>query len=299
MTRSALGAGCAALLLTAFGPVGVGFAACTNPGAVATTRAQADQKCHCASATDHGQYVKCVAEVANDAVTAGTLPTTCKGAVKKCAAKSTCGKPGFVSCCVTKNGVTKCKISKDSATCAAKGGSVGNCPSCCDACTPGGCPTNGTTTTATATTTTTTSTTVCSQMGVVLKGSLTATAGRFNYNLTIGLPGANSACNTNFPGTHACTYSELQAAQAAGDLAGLKDTACNTVTSFWAIDSSQPPLQQCQDDVVSFLNWEYATAHTASRGQKVALNNPAGTLGVLQSGVQCNFAPANWLGCCQ
>ena len=74
-----------------------------------------------------------------------------------------------------------------------------------------------------------------------------------------------------------------------------------TVTAFWAIDSSQPPLQQCEDDAAggSLLNWEYATAHTDSRGEKVALN-PDGTLGPLQMGQFCSIGgtPA-WVGCCQ
>ncbi len=73
--------------------------------------------------------------------------------------------------------------------------------------------TNTTTTTSTTLGTTTTTTTLPSG-GLVLKGALTATLGRFNYNLMLGLPGANSACNTNFPGTHACTYAELQSADA-------------------------------------------------------------------------------------
>ena len=59
---------------------------------------------------------------------------TCKGAVKKCAAKSTCGKPGFVTCCVTKNNVSKCKLKRDTAACTAKGGVTSGCTSCCDAC---------------------------------------------------------------------------------------------------------------------------------------------------------------------
>ncbi len=83
-----------------------------------------------------------------------------------------------------------------------------------------------------------------------------------------------------------------------GELVGLQDPAATPVTSFWAIDSSQPPLQQCQDDVVSFQNWEYATAHTASRGQRVTLNNGTGALGALQSNVQCNIAGSSWVGCC-
>jgi len=135
--------------------------------------------------------------------------------------------------------------------------------------------------------------------GTALKGALTSTTGRFNYNAMLGLPGANAACNTNFAGTHACTYQDLQNAAAAGDLKGLTDIAGMTVTTFWAIDSSAPPLQQCNDDVNSHLNWEYATFHTASRGEKVDLDNAAGTLGSLQMGLQCNISGNAWVGCCQ
>jgi hypothetical protein len=171
-------------------------------------------------------------------------------------------------------------------------------PAACDP-EPSVCNPSASTTTTTVTGTSTTTSNCPSTPGTVLKGALTATPGRFNYNLTLGLPGANAACNTNFPGTHACTYQELQNAAEAGDLACLKDIGANTVTSFWAIDNSHPPLQQCQDDVSSFQNWEYATAHTSSRGQKVPLNNAAGTLGSLQSGLQCNLSGNSWVGCCQ
>ena len=70
--------------------------------------------------------------------------------------------------------------------------------------------TSPSTTTTTTTGATTTTTQPASAGGVLLKGALTATPGRFNYNAQLGLPGANAACNTNFPGTHACTYAELQ-----------------------------------------------------------------------------------------
>jgi len=153
----------------------------------------------------------------------------------------------------------------------------------------------------TTTTTSTTPTSTTSPTGQVLKGALTATVGRFNYNLQLGLPGSDAACNMNFPGTHSCTYAELQAAAAGGDLVGLKDTSNTTVTSFWAIDSTAPALSQCVDDALggSNQNWEYATAHTASRGQRVTLNNATGALGSLETGLQCNFSGNNWVGCCQ
>jgi len=157
----------------------------------------------------------------------------------------------------------------------------------------------------TTTTTTTTSSTTTTAPGMVV-GALIATPGRFNYNLTLGLPGADAACNNSFPGSHACTLAGLQNTPAS-TLMGLKDTSNATVTSFWAIDPAADPVTaQCFDDVNFNANtqpghnWEYGTAHTMSRGQKIALDNTTGILGPgLQTGVQCNFAPNNWVGCCQ
>jgi hypothetical protein len=158
------------------------------------------------------------------------------------------------------------------------------------------------TTTTTSSTTTSSTTTTCPPGPpplTKLKGALSKTAGRFNYNLAFGLPAADSACNTNFPGTHACTYQELQVAAAACDLVGLT-APDGAVSSFWAIDNGAPILTQCNDDdpmVGSGLNWEYQTAHTGSRGNHVSLNNVNGSLGPLQSGQQCNFTTKN-VGCC-
>ena len=68
---------------------------------------------------------------------------SCKGAVVKCAARSTCGKPEFVTCCRTSKGVTKCSTKSSGDHCTApKGGTscvaVG-IASCCDACSATGC----------------------------------------------------------------------------------------------------------------------------------------------------------------
>jgi len=157
------------------------------------------------------------------------------------------------------------------------------------------------------TTTTSTSTTTSTTAPGMLVGSLTATPGRFNYNLTLGLAGADAACNTSFPGSHSCTLAGLQNTPAS-TLMGLKDTSNVTVTSFWAIDPAADPVTaQCFDDVMfnpntqPGHNWEYATAHTMARGQTVALNNSTGALGPLVTGQQCNFGvgSSNWVGCCQ
>jgi len=169
---------------------------------------------------------------------------------------------------------------------------------------PAGCPPPPPTTTTTSTTTSTTTTTCPAGPPplVKLKGALSQTPGRFNYNLVLGLPGADAACNTNFPGTHACSYQELQTAAAACDLVGLT-APDGAVTSFWAIDGSAPPLTQCFDDALfdpntqPGHNWEYATAHTGTRGNWIALNNANGAIGPLQTGQQCNFA-MKWVGCC-
>jgi hypothetical protein len=108
------------------------------------TRAEIDAVCDCASATSHGAYVHCAVHVINDAVKAHTLPKKRRGAVKMCAARSTCGKPGFVTCCrTTAKGVTHCSIKSDPGKCKAPKGQtahVGDHASCCDACTATGCP---------------------------------------------------------------------------------------------------------------------------------------------------------------
>ncbi len=166
-------------LLLVRAPVAFANCATDDPDGskTAAARVSAEQTCAsmnpamgCTTAPNHGAYVSCIAHAANDLVTAGTLPKTCKGAVKKCASHSTCGKPGAVTCCLTTTKGTKCKIKKDAAHCTAKQGTVGTCTSCCDACpAPGSgpsCPAPTTTTTTTTSTTTTTTTQPCFPTGV-------------------------------------------------------------------------------------------------------------------------------------
>ena len=128
------------------------FANCESddPGGtkVAAARAQVAQDCPCDQsdppAVNHGAYVKCAVGIAQarstlDPSDANFLPKTCKGAVKKCAARSVCGKPGFVTCCITTDTGTKCKTKKDAMHCTDADGTVSGtassgCSSCCDAC---------------------------------------------------------------------------------------------------------------------------------------------------------------------
>jgi len=290
----------AALLLSSFATPAL--AECVNPkcpedaASIATARARVQNFCGCTrEGQKHGKYTKCVKQTLNGADLTAIIPQkACRKLITKCESSSICGKPNAAVCCVLKkNGAgVKASIVNSSAKCK-KGSACGaflGLFSTFDACaTDGTC----------AGPTTTTTTTLPGRSRSVLKGALASTPGRFNFNATLGLPGANAACNTNFPGTHVCTVTELQSAQAAADLNGLTDIEGKTVTSFWAIDPSAPVLQQCNDDVPggSALNWEYATAHTQSRGEKVDLTN--GALGALQTGVQCNIAGTSWVGCCQ
>lgn len=165
----------------------------------------------------------------------------------------------------------------------------------CDAVADGCLPAPTTTTTVS----TTTTTTVPPFPG--LHGALPKTVGNFTYAATTGIPGANAQCNIKFPGTHACTYAELQNAQTLGQLVGLKDTATptpQTVTSFWAIDSTRPANAQCQTTVP----WDYQTAHTGKFADIVTLNNATGILDPLVTANSGNSATwclgSRWVGCC-
>jgi hypothetical protein len=123
-------------------------------------QAAIDQNCSCTSASNHGQYVRCVAHQVNSLVRSGVVPTDCKGKVTRCAAKSICGKAGFVTCeipelgtcdpttntCVENPAIAcvngtcilgeTCHIKHDAALCTARGGTVGSSPTCCAACAP-------------------------------------------------------------------------------------------------------------------------------------------------------------------
>lgn len=117
------------------------------------------------------------------------------------------------------------------------------------------------------------------------RGKLAATSGRFNYNLTLGIPGSDAACSSMFGGSHTCTYAELQAADALNQLVGQPDSA------FWAIDSAQPFARQCNTNIP----WDYATAHTGRFGDLVPLTG--GHLGALMPSQIC--ASSHDVGCCQ
>ena len=113
-------------------------------------------ECQCAESSNHGRYVSCVAHVVKRLSGEGLVPVNCKGKVTRCAARSTCGKAGFVTChiptdtcdlttftCVRDPNLTcatdldcgsTCKVKSSEEGCAARGGTVGTESSCCAAC---------------------------------------------------------------------------------------------------------------------------------------------------------------------
>src|SRR5262249_27692686 len=107
---------------------------CTDDAAVAAARAAIETECPCADFTNHGQYVSCVTA----ALKGADLPNECRGVVTSCAARSTCGKSGAVTCCrVDRRGKVKCSIKSNADKCKPpKGGQAcaGTAPSCCDSC---------------------------------------------------------------------------------------------------------------------------------------------------------------------
>src|SRR2546425_6213653 len=115
-----LSLGALLLLVTAF-PAPAGARCGDAPGdlaAVCTARAVAEMQCPCATAQTHGEHVRCVAQVANAEVAAGRLPRSCKRSVVRCAALSTCGRSGFVTCCrYYPVGVVRCKIKRSADRC--------------------------------------------------------------------------------------------------------------------------------------------------------------------------------------
>ena len=111
-----------------------------DAGDIQNARAQVALNCNCAGSTNHGAFVKCAAQQAK----ANLANQSCTGQVVRCAARSTCGKPNFVTCCrtsatgqtkcSTKSGADKCKAPNGGSSCVALG-----IPSCCDACSATGC----------------------------------------------------------------------------------------------------------------------------------------------------------------
>ena len=117
--------------------------------------------CPCDGFRNHGKYASCVAHATNTLRRAGCLDKEARRSLKRCAARSTCGKPeGYVTCCVQRPGVClnglcartdppqecttdetcppipKCRLKRNAEMCLAKHGVPGT-GSCCNSCRSG------------------------------------------------------------------------------------------------------------------------------------------------------------------
>ena len=150
----------AVLVLVAGGTIASATQVDCEPARCATQSAIATQCPACADASNHGAYVSCVAHVVRGLAADGTIPINCKGKVTRCAARSVCGKPGFVTChipisecvipvgsltgtCASDSAVictddlqcgSSCRIKSTSERCTERGGTVGTESSCCASC---------------------------------------------------------------------------------------------------------------------------------------------------------------------
>jgi len=123
---------------------------------------EVDTRCPCSGARNHGQYVKCVGKVIRELTAAHPEFKSCRGKLVRCAARSTCGKEGFVTCtrvvatgtCDTATGfcldadiattacttnddcvlATRCSTKRSAEQCIERGGFVGDSPTCCSNC---------------------------------------------------------------------------------------------------------------------------------------------------------------------
>jgi len=112
---------------------------------IANARAAVESACHCQSASSHAEYVRCSATTLASAL----ANPDCARVAQACARRSTCGRPGVVTCCRTNaRGDTRCSIKRDAAACRPPRGGiacVGGTPSCYDACSTTECSTTTTT----------------------------------------------------------------------------------------------------------------------------------------------------------
>jgi len=146
-------------------------------------------------------------------------------------------------------------------------------------------------------TATVTATPVATSTPPIFRGTLPRSVGDWTYSGNPGLPGGNALCNATFPGTHACTITDLQNAQALGELVGAADNV-GAITRFWKVDPSETNNRQCIN-TSGTVRWSYGTAHTASKGVYVNFNSGTGTLGSESVPVACPAAGnSSSVGCC-
>jgi hypothetical protein len=115
----------------------------SDRAAVTAATAAAQAECNCSTAASHKDFVICAERVTKTRKAGGMLPAQCVNEANRCAKRSTCGRPGAVTCCRTnQQGRTKCFIKRSAGECIAPPNgtaTMGGCASCCQSCGEGTC----------------------------------------------------------------------------------------------------------------------------------------------------------------
>ncbi len=106
----------------------------------------------------------------------------------------------------------------------------------------------------------------------------------WNYGGTIGVPGAETACQTLYsePAAKVCNFAELLDAQTNGELVNATDSDNNPVTEWWILDPTQNVARQCTNTDVANgganVPWSYQTAHIGQGAKFVSLTAGSGSV---------------------
>jgi hypothetical protein len=110
------------------------------------------------------------------------------------------------------------------------------------------------------------------------RGSLPQSMGRWTYGGVLGLTGANTDCNTHFPGTEVCTYAKLTSAAAKGELVNAADYNGVAVTQWWMDNAAALGNERCNFAEQEAIPWSYQTAHFGHVSHYVTLTPATGAI---------------------
>ncbi len=115
-------------------------------------------------------------------------------------------------------------------------------------------------------------------------GSLTPAKGKWSYGNEPGVAGAQLACRSLFGSLTAtvCSPAQLVLSQSRGELANAKDSAGDTVTSWFIVDpNANGQALQCIHPDSGGVPWTYETHHLGEGAQFITVN-ASGTISEVQ-----------------
>jgi hypothetical protein len=134
---------------------------------------------------------------------------------------------------------------------------------------------------------------------LIYRGSLPATPGRWQFNATLGLDGANAMCEMKWPGSAICTYDKLLAASMKATPETINATDYNgvAVTTWWIDDPNAGGNERCQSNA-DMIPWSYGTADQGHVGKSVTLTAATGAISALQTDTLPSCNQMRFVPCC-